>query len=107
MDRPYLAGLRLGVGSGLVAALVLGAFDVALAAGPAEGMGFLPAVLGLWGALGLVTGLVIGLVVGAMNATWGEGPVGRGVARLRADAALDITIAAGLMAAAVMLIVVA
>src|SRR5688572_25462732 len=107
MDRPYRAGLRLGVGAGLGAALILGGVDVALAAGKADGLGFAPAVLALWGVLGLLVGLGIGVIAGAINATWGDEAIRRGVAGLRADRERDVTYAAALLAGAVALVVLA
>jgi arylsulfatase A-like enzyme len=107
MDRPYRAGLRLGVGAGLGAALILGGVDVALAAGKADGLGFAPAVLALWGVLGLLVGLGIGVIAGAINATWGDEAIRRGVAQLRADREHDVTYAAALLAGALALVVLA
>jgi arylsulfatase A-like enzyme len=107
MQRPYRAGFRLGVGAGLLAALVLGGVDVAQAMGKAEDMSFAPAVLALWGMLGLGVGLVVGACCGAINATWGERAITRGVERLRAEPDRDITYAAGILAAALALVVLA
>ncbi len=107
MERPYRAGLRLGVGAGLVAALILAGIDIGQAAGKAGGMGFAPVVLALWGTLGVVIGGVVGVVAGAINATWGDEAIVRGVRRLRTDHELDVTYAALVLAVAAMLVLLA
>src|SRR5881394_2197144 len=107
MERPYRAGLRLGVGAGLVAGLILAGVDIGQAAGKAGGLGFAPVVLALWGGFGVVIGLIVGSVAGAIGATWGDEAIVRGVRRLRADRELDVSYAAAVLAAAAMLVVLA
>ncbi|MDB4957732.1 MAG: hypothetical protein JWO36_5301 [Myxococcales bacterium] len=93
---PYRSGFASGVGVVLIAAMVLAIADIAHAGG-----GML-ALLGLWSLIALPLAIGAGLVLGAGNATWGPGWV-RGVFRkLREDAALDQTVSAILISAAVL-----
>lgn len=92
---PYRSGLATGAGVVLLAGLVLAIADVVHTRGAA-----LP-VLGLWSLLTLPIAIGAGLVLGAGNATWGAGWVRGMFRRLREDAALDRSVAAVLIAAAV------
>ncbi|HLL20989.1 MAG TPA: sulfatase-like hydrolase/transferase, partial [Kofleriaceae bacterium] len=90
----YLRGLATGMGLVLVAALVLAIVDVVHTGG-----GLLP-LFGLWALYALPIALAVGVVLGAGNAQWGDGWV-RGLFRkLRDDAELDKSVAAILIAAA-------
>ncbi|HET9991538.1 MAG TPA: sulfatase-like hydrolase/transferase, partial [Kofleriaceae bacterium] len=93
---PYRSGLATGLGLFLVAGLVLALADIAHAHGGAL------ALLGLWSLLALPLAFGSGLVLGAGNATWGPGWVRALFRRLREDRELDITVAAVLIAAAVL-----
>ena len=90
--------MAAGLGVVLLAGLVLGIADIAHTGG---GLGFAPALLGLWAIITLPIALSVGLVLGAGNATWGAGWVRGMFRRLREDRELDSTIAAILIAAAV------
>ena len=86
--------MATGLGVVLAAGLVLAFVDVGHAGG-----GLLP-LLGLWALYALPVALGVGLVLGAGNAQWGVGWV-RGLARkLRDDNELDKSVAAILIAAA-------
>jgi arylsulfatase A-like enzyme len=86
--------MATALGVVLAAALVLALVDVAHA-----GRGLLP-LLGLWALYALPVAVGVGIVLGAGNAQWGPGWV-RGVFRkLRDDAELDKSVAAILIAAA-------
>jgi choline-sulfatase len=91
---PYRTGMATGLGVVLVAALVLAIVDIAHAGG-----GFLP-LLGLWALYALPIGIGTGIVLGAGNAQWGEGWVRAMFRKLRSDAQLDASVAAILIAAA-------
>ncbi|MEO6775787.1 MAG: sulfatase-like hydrolase/transferase, partial [Kofleriaceae bacterium] len=93
---PYRSGLATGLGLFLVAGLVLALVDVAHAHG-----GTL-ALLGLWSVLAVPLAIGTGLVLAAGNATWGPGWVRGLFGRLRDDRELDITVAAVLIATAVL-----
>src|SRR3954469_3601587 len=95
---PYRSGLAAGIGVVLRAGLVLGIADVVHTGG---GFGFAPALLGLWALISIPVAVFAGLVLGAGNAQWGRG-WGRGVfRRLCNDNELDRTVAAILLATAV------
>jgi choline-sulfatase len=86
--------MATGLGVVLAAALVLAFVDVGHAGG-----GLLP-LLGLWALYGLPVAIGVGLVLGAGNAQWGDGWL-RGFFRtLRAQPELDKSVAAILIAAA-------
>jgi len=88
-----------GLGVVLLSGLVLAVADVVHTS---SGLGPAPVLLALWSLLTLPIALGVGLVLGAGNATWGHGWV-RGVfRRLRDDTELDRTIAAVLIAAAML-----
>jgi hypothetical protein len=89
--------LAAGLGTVLVAAAALAAYDAVHTGG---GLAYLPALLGLWALVALPIGLFAGLVLGAGNAMWGAGWVLGLAARLRADRALDRSVAGGVIAAA-------
>src|SRR5689334_17394473 len=93
-STPYRSGLATALGVVLTSALVLAIVDIAHAGG-----GFVP-LLGLWSLYALPLAIGAGLVLGAGNAQWGPGWV-RGVFRkLRDDAELDKSVAAILIAGA-------
>ncbi len=93
---PYRSGLATGVGVVLPAALLLAIADRSHAGG--GGL----AIFGLWSLLALPIAIGTGFVLGAGNATWGAGWV-RGLFRkLREDTELDRTVAAILIAGAVL-----
>ena len=94
--RPYQTGLAAGVGTVLSAGAILAAVDIA----HAHGGGL--ALAGLWAVLALPIALAAGLILGAGNATWGQSWIRRGLHRLSDDAELDRTIAAAMLAAAVL-----
>ena len=93
---PYRSGLATGLGLVLAAGLALALVDIAHAHGGAL------ALLGLWSLLALPLAVGTGLVLAAGNATWGPGWVRALFRRLREDRELDITVAAVLIAAAVL-----
>jgi arylsulfatase A-like enzyme len=95
----WLSGMATGLGVVLVAGLLLGVFDVVHTGG---GVGFVPALFGVWALVVLPFALGVGLVLGAGNATWGDGWL-RGLFRkLREDGQLDRAVS-GLLIAAVVL----
>lgn len=86
--------MATGLGVVLAAGLVLAIADIAHAGG-----GFVP-LLGLWALYSLPIAVAVGVVLGAGNAQWGVGWL-RGLFRkLRDDAELDKSVAAILIAAA-------
>ena len=96
---PYRSGMATGLGIVLLAGAVLAVADILHTGG---GAGPVPPLLALWAVLALPVALATGLVLGAGNATWGDGWVRGAFRRLRADAELDRSIAAMLIAAAVL-----
>jgi choline-sulfatase len=93
---PYRSGLATGVGVVLLSGLILAVVDVVHAGGaPLQ-------ILGLWALLAAPVAIGTGLVLAAGNATWGNGWIRALFRRLREDAALDRTVAATLMSAAVL-----
>jgi len=102
-----LAAVLAGVGSALVAALLVALLDTSLAAGSgASFAGLLPVVFALYAPVALAAGVVAGLVAGALTAQYGPRAAGRLVERLRADAAFDREVTAAILAAAVVLVLV-
>src|SRR6187549_115282 len=95
MSAPYRTGMATGLGVVLSAALVLAIVDIVHTGG-----GALP-LLGLWALYALPIAIGVGLVLGAGSATWGDGWVRGLFARLRDDAELDKSVAAILIAAAI------
>jgi len=95
---PYRSGLVTGLGVVLLAGLILALGDVVHTGG---GVGFVPALLALWAMIALPVALAVGIVLGAGNATWGEGWLRGMFRRLREDHELDRTVAAILIAAAI------
>ncbi|MBS1121243.1 MAG: hypothetical protein H6Q90_3471 [Deltaproteobacteria bacterium] len=93
---PYRSGLATGAGVVLLAGLLLGAFDVVHAGG---GLGFAPAVLGIWALVSLPIALAVGLVLASGNAAWGSGWVRRLFHTLRERPELDRSVAAVIVAA--------
>src|SRR5438094_3268808 len=92
----YARGLATGLGVVLSAGLVLGVADVVHAGGGAL------AVLALWSLIALPIAIGTGFVLGAGNATWGDGWVRALFRKLREDAELDRSVAAILIAAAIL-----
>ena len=92
----YPSGFASGAGVVLISTLVVAIADVVHTGGGAL------AVLGLWSLIALPIAIGTGLVLGAGNATWGAGWVRGALRRLREDAALDKTVSAILVAAAVL-----
>lgn len=84
--HPYRSGLATGLGVGLLAGLILAIVDLIHTGG---GVGFVPALFGLWSLLALPFALFVGVVLGAGNAQWGPGWIRRGFARLSEDPELD------------------
>jgi hypothetical protein len=95
---PYRAGMATGLGVVLAAGAALAAVDIAHTGG---GAGPIAPLLALWSLIALPPAIALGVVLGAGNATWGHGWVRGGFRRLRDDAALDRSIAAALIAAAI------
>ncbi|MBA3455462.1 MAG: sulfatase-like hydrolase/transferase [Deltaproteobacteria bacterium] len=95
---PYRCGFATGVGIVLCAGLVVGLADVVHTGG---GVGFAPALLGLWALFVIPLALATGLVLGAGNATWGVGWIRGGLRRLAEDPELDRRVSAILIAASV------
>ncbi len=95
---PYRSGMAAGLGVVLLAASVLAAVDFVHTGG---GTGHLPVLLGLWALIALPIALYAGLVLGAGNAAWGAGWVRGFTRRLRDEPELDRSVAAALVAAAV------
>lgn len=97
-SSPYRSGLATGAGLVLGAGALLAITDVAHTGG---GVGFAPALLGLWALIVLPVALATGLVLGAGNATWGAGWIRGGLRRLRDEPDLDRAVAAALIAATI------
>ncbi|HEY1556131.1 MAG TPA: sulfatase-like hydrolase/transferase [Kofleriaceae bacterium] len=89
-----------GVGVILLAGLAIGLVDLAHAAG---GLAAAPALLGLWAIVALPLAIGAGLVLGAGNATWGTGWVRGMFRKLREEDELDRSVAAILVAVAIVL----
>jgi len=107
VQRPYLSAVLAGIGSALVAALLISLLDASLAAGSGAGFaGLLVVVFALYVPVALAAGLVAGLVAGAATAHFGPRPGGQLIDRLRADRGFDREVTAGIMAAAVVLVLV-
>jgi len=96
---PYRSGMATGLGIVLLAGAVLAGADIVHTGG---GTGPVPPLLALWAVLSLPLAIAVGLVLGAGSATWGDGWVRAGFRRLRADAELDRSLAALLIALAVL-----
>lgn len=88
--------MATGLGVVLLAGLILGVVDIAHTGG---GVGFAPALLGLWALLTLPFALFIGLVLGAGNAQWGDGWIRRVFANLSDEPEVDRSVYAGLLTA--------
>ncbi len=99
-SHPYRSGLATGLGVVLLAGLVLGLVDIVHTGG---GVGFAPALLGLWSLIALPFALFVGLVLGAGNAQWGPGWIRRGFARLGEDTELDRSVYAMMYTVVVLL----
>ncbi len=97
--HPYRSGLATGLGVVLLAGLILGLVDMVHTGG---GVGFAPALFGLWSLIALPLALFVGVVLGAGNAQWGEGWIRRFFANLSADPELDRSVFAGLITAVVL-----
>lgn len=101
-QHPYRDGFLAGLGSALLAGLVLTLVDAVIASSGPAGFGALPTVLGLWAPVILGFGVYAG-ALGAGLAAFGPRPF----RRLRDDAALDANLAAALAAGAIMLVALA
>jgi len=101
-SAPYRSGFTAGAGILLVAGLILGIADVVHTGG---GVGFAPALLGLWALITLPIALATGLVLGAGNATWGAGWLRRLFKTLCEDRELDRAVSAVLIAASIVAVV--
>jgi arylsulfatase A-like enzyme len=99
---PYRSGLATGIGLLLIPGLAVALGDVVHTGGGAASA---IALLGVWSLIALPLALGAGLVLGAGNATWGHGWVRGLFRRLRADDALDRTVAALLASAALLALV--
>ena len=106
MQRPYRSALLAGLGSALLAAILVALLDTALTASDsgASFAALLPIIVALYVPVALVAGLLAGWVAGAINRQFGPGAPGRLAARLRSDPAFDREVAAGIVAAAVVLL---
>jgi len=103
-SSPYRSGFATGAGILLLSGLILGIADVVHTGG---GVGFAPALLGMWALITVPLALATGIVLGAGNATWGAGWV-RGLFRkLCDDAELDRAVSAVLIAASILAAVLA
>jgi choline-sulfatase len=100
---PYRRGLATGAGVVLLAGLVVAFADVIHTGLHASGgVGFIPALLGLWALIVLPIAVAVGIVLGAGNATWGPAWV-RGMFRALCDRPeLDRSVSALLIAASVL-----
>jgi arylsulfatase A-like enzyme len=94
--------MATGLGVVLPAGLALALVDLVHSGG---GVAAAPALLGLWALLTVPLAISTGLALGAGNATWGAGWVRGAFAKLRADAALDRSVTAILIAAAIVAVV--
>jgi choline-sulfatase len=97
--HPYRSGMVAGLGVVLAAGLVLGLIDVIHTGG---GVGFAPALLGLWALITVPFAVFVGLVLGAGNAQWGTGWVLRFFRRLVDEPELDRSVFSILYAVAVL-----
>lgn len=88
--------MATGLGVVLLAGLILGLVDIVHTGG---GVGFAPALLGLWALIALPFALFVGLVLGAGNAQWGTGWIRRFFAKLSENTELDRSVYAGLCTA--------
>src|SRR6185436_20140491 len=85
--RPWRSGLAAGVGSALVAGLVIALIDAVDA-----GLATLPALAGMWAPPALLLGVLVGLAVAGFRATFGDGAFGAGMRSLRENRARDIAV---------------
>jgi arylsulfatase A-like enzyme len=108
VQRPYRSALLAGLGSALLAAILVALLDTALTASDsgASFVALLPIIIALYVPVALVAGLLGGWVAGAVNRHFGPGAPGRLAARLRSDPAFDREVAAGILATAVVLLLV-
>src|SRR5215208_206643 len=97
--RPYRDGILAGIGTCLLAGLVVAIIDILYTLSGGGSAAAIPAILALWAVPSLPLGVATGLVAAAVKATWGDGAVGAGLARLRRDRALDIEAAGAVLAA--------
>ena len=97
--HPYRSGMITGLGVVLAAGLLLGLVDVIHTGG---GVGFAPALLGLWALITVPYAVFIGLVLGAGNAQWGTGWILRFFRRLVDDNELDRSVYSILYTAAIL-----
>lgn len=99
--HPWRDGLAAGVGAALVAGLVVALIDASSA-----GLGAFPTLLALWAPVALGAGVGLGLVVAGFRATFGEGALRAGLARLRKDRELDVAVTGALLAGAVVAVLI-
>jgi arylsulfatase A-like enzyme len=103
--RALLVSLSAAFAAGLVE-LVMGAMRAHVSYGFGDILHALPAVLGLWGVLGIVLGVATGTVTAGVKASLpATGGVRNFARRLRTEDALDRRAAAGLVAASFALLV--
>ncbi len=91
--------MAAGFGVVLLSGLILGLVDTLHTGG---GVGFAPALLGLWALITLPFALFVGLVLGAGNSQWGPHWIRRWFARLADDPELDRSVYAALYSAVVL-----
>lgn len=91
--------MATGLGVVLCAGLILGIVDVFHTGG---GVGFAPALLGLWALIALPFAVFVGIVLGAGNAQWGTGWIRRWFGKLVEDPELDRSVYAALYTAVVL-----